>query len=512
MRQVYLILSLLLISLIGRSQLQFAGSFNLSPTDGGTVVGIRSTGTTHALHNFVVTSPKGTFRSGFAEGPDGRIYGLTKNGGANHKGVVYVMNADGSGFTILYTVPAAGNIIETKPAFGPDGKLYTIISGMLCSMNLNGSAFATIAAVPHSYSLQIDSDGWIYGINQGGPQNSIYKVKTDGSGFTVLRTLITATDGNGSTKGLTLTPTGRLFGVNNSSGPNTRGTLFSIRTDGSGFAVHKAFGVAFPNDGFSPECLLLYKDGKIWGTTASGGTNSNGVIFSYDTASLAYTVIYNSAKGLRCGLTEGTDGKFYSVTSSNPSVIYRIDSDGQNYEEIYNNLPTGGASPSINDELLYYAPTNRVIALTSTNLNFAGKAVSMDNDGQNAVSIHDYGYAPAGSGAGAIIKDGSNKIFGVTYSGGTQGGGILYSMNYDGSGYTQLYDFAGPQGRFPLGKLLLATDGKLYGLCLNVVPGAAGGGIYSINTDGSGFGIIKSFSTATEGSITERTPHRRTIR
>ena len=263
------------------------------------------------------------------------------------------MNADGSGFTILFSCSASGSITETKPAFGPDGKLYTIISGMLCSMNLDGSAFSSIVAIPYSYNLQLDGNGWVYAIGTSGTQNFIYKVKTDGTGYNVLHTLLPATEGNGYTKGLTLTPTGRLFGVNNSGGPNIDGTLFSIRTDGTGFTIHKAFG-DLPAEGANPDGLLLHKNGKIWGVTNFGGTSFNGVIFSFDTVSLSYTVIYNSAKVLVSGLTAGADGKLYSVTASNPAYVYRIDPDGQNYEQIYSTLPAGGGRPSNNDELVYH--------------------------------------------------------------------------------------------------------------------------------------------------------------
>jgi len=499
---------LFFFSLFGQSQLQFVAPFSISPTDGGSVFGIRSTGLIKVLHNFIVTDPKSSSPFSIIEGPDGRIYGVTDQGGANHKGVVYAMNADGSAFTILYTCPASGAITNTTPAFGPDGKLYVIISGMLSSMNPDGSLFASIAALPNSPNLQIDANSWVYGIGKSGSQNFIYKIKTDGTGYTAMHTLIAATEGNGISAGLCLTPTGRLFATNSTGGANGVGTLYSIRTDGTDFTVHKIFSTA-PSEGRTPQGIPMYKDGKIWGTTLFGGNLGNGVIYSFDTATLAYSVIFESSKGLNTGLTAGLNGKIYGVTASNPAYIFRIDPDGLNYEEIYSVLPSGMGQPGSNHEVLYLTTNNHIVAGANNGLYSSNCIVGMDNDGQNAALLHNFGYAPDGNNPGGLVKDGANKLYGVTLSGGAEGGGLIYKMNYDGTGYTVLHDFTGSQGVSPAGKLLLASDGKLYGLCIGQQIGISGGVVFRINTDGSNYEMIRQLPptelqiTQTQGNLLE---------
>jgi hypothetical protein len=178
----------------------------------------------NVVHDFPVTELINYKSFPVTEGSDGRIYGLTDEGGTNHKGGVYALNADGTGFTVLYECPPTAKVVATKPAFGPDGKLYIVISGILCSMNTDGSAFSSIVAVPHSFNLQEDSDGWIYGIGTNAGQNSIYKVMSDGSGVYRITHLSSCYRGQWYNKRFDAYTTeasdGRLYDTTTAAGPS----------------------------------------------------------------------------------------------------------------------------------------------------------------------------------------------------------------------------------------------------------------------------------------------------
>ena len=98
--------------------------------------------------------------------------------------------------------------------------------------------------------------------------------------------------------------------------------------------------------------------------------------------------------------------------------------------------------------------------------------------------------------AGLILS--SNTLYGVAAHGGTNGGGTVFKLNPDGSGFTTIHHFYfSTDGNNPVAELLL-SDNTLYGTALN--GGVSGNGtVFKVNTDGTGFTNLHGF-TATFGS------------
>jgi len=90
----------------------------------------------------------------------------------------------------------------------------------------------------------------------------------------------------------------------------------------------------------------------------------------------------------------------------------------------------------------------------------------------------------------SVIVSG-NTIYGMTTSGGTNNEGTIYTTNTDGSGYRQLYDFTGT-GVYPFGALTL-SGGVLYGTTSGYTED--GGTVFSIDTNGTGFTQLHNFYT-----------------
>jgi uncharacterized repeat protein (TIGR03803 family) len=87
-----------------------------------------------------------------------------------------------------------------------------------------------------------------------------------------------------------------------------------------------------------------------------------------------------------------------------------------------------------------------------------------------------------------------NTLYGMLNEGGTSGEGSIFSINTDGTGFTNIYSFSGSDGANPSGNLTISGN-TLYGTT------RAGGSwndgtIFAISTNGAGFTNLYSFSGA----------------
>lgn len=115
-------------------------------------------------------------------------------------------------------------------------------------------------------------------------------------------------------------------------------------------------------------------------------------------------------------------------------------------------------------------------------------------------------YSPTGqNGDGALpLSDlvlSGNTLYGTTPQGGSYGLGTIFSMNTDGSGFTVLHTFTGTNdGDGPKPHLLL-EGGTLYGELADGTNAASFGGVFSMETNGSNFTVLYNFNTNTDGAV-----------
>ena len=146
---------------------------------------------------------------------------------------------------------------------------------------------------------------------------------------------------------------------------------------------------------------------------------------------------------------------------------------------------------------------NQVV--TSTYYGNAGNTVaqgvimSVNKDGSNASSFHDFdGYPGDGSYPWYTTPhQGSNgKLYGVTYIGGTSNWGTIYDYDFQNCAENVIYNSGpGPTGGAGSGNfanLNELSDGMLY--CILTYGGSqAGGKLFRMNKDGSGFQTVHDF-------------------
>lgn len=284
------------------------------------------------------------------------------------------------------------------------------------------------------------------------------------------------------------------------------------------------------NDGASPLYGHLTPLGTVlYGMTYAGGANSKGAIFTYDTKTGKFSVVYSFAGGTGDGANP-----FGSLTPSGTTLYGMTNAGGDTSNSNYPNgmgtifkYDTKSKKPYL---LLHSfaaiegrAPYGSLIVSGTALYGMAiaggangnGTIFKYDlNTGKLSV-LHDF-YVLDSSNAGTPW--GSLALVGTTlyglaehggqYSGGLggTGGGVLFRINTDGTGYKNLHSFNLTDSSYPCGSLtLLGTN--LYGLTygggnLGSHPFEYGMGTifkYDTTATGDGFELLHSFSL-TEGA------------
>ena len=366
---------------------------------------------------------------GIVVGGDGGYYGTVSSSSQVTGGLIYRVSADGTQVKTIYQLSIA--------------EAYAPLAGLL-----------------------VGSDGVLYGTTSLGAvgteastAGTVFSIKTDGKDFRILHKFATVTASNVNQNPINLDGAfpetaliegsdGFLYGVTRAGGPNGTGAVFKVSRDGTSFKLLHAFApvtseasaaVPVNLDGAAPlGVLLLGADGFLYGTTSVGGVNGRGTIFRVGTDGSGFQLQHvfaalpdsssppanvGGASPL-AGLTDGKDGRFYGVAS-------------------------GGGTNGVGT-IFSFDPVARLFSV-----------------------MHNFEDSNGDTPAGAMILGLDTRLYGTTAFGGTTSGGgkstlgTIFSIARDGTGFTKLYSFEGPQGANPRGRLLQTNATTLIGVALD---------------------------------------------
>jgi uncharacterized repeat protein (TIGR03803 family) len=368
------------------------GGTNTAYRGFGTVFRIGANGSLTSLHSFNGHDGWNPV-AGLVQGIDGNFYGTTAWGGPpiiDGLGTVFKITTTGM-FTNLYTFGHGGGGIYgvgndgANPFSGlvqaRDGTLYGTTElggpnyhpdffgwGTVFQISTNGVpinwdatcyAFTngTSGAYPVAGLVQ-DSDGNLYGTTLGydtifavdlasSCPSTVFKITTNGSLIT-LHSFTGANDGEGVLAGLVRGRDGNFYGTTSGGGTNGGGTVFKITTNGALTTLY-SFGTitnasGVPLDGGDAGAALVQgSDGTLYGTTAYGGTSSNGSVFAVNTDGTGFGTLYSfspsstNTSGFyeygnggnpQAWLVQGSDGSFYGTTyaggTSGLGTVFRL--------------------------------------------------------------------------------------------------------------------------------------------------------------------------------------------
>jgi uncharacterized repeat protein (TIGR03803 family) len=358
MKKLYIILCLMLFSAFAFSQytklLDFAGNANGNNpcgdllSDGtflygmttgggfynaGVIFKIKPDGTGYAkLLDFTGTA-NGRFPNGSLISDGTFLYGMTKIGGINDKGVIFKIKPDGTGYAKLL------DFVGTAYGEQPYGSLV--------------------------------SDGtFLYGMTAFGGTNNrgvIFKIKPDGSGYAKLLDFAGTSNGAGSYGSLISDGT-FLYGMTCYGGTNDMGVIFKIKPDGTGYV--KLLDFAGYANGRGPQGALISDGTFLYGLTCVGGTNDKGVIFKIKPDGSEYSKLLDFAGAANGSYPYGSlisDGTFlYGMTlnggTNDKGIIFKIKPDGSEYSKLLDFTgASNGAGPYnslISDGTFLYGMTS----------------------------------------------------------------------------------------------------------------------------------------------------------
>jgi len=348
------------------------------------------------LRDFVGGNPvDGSLPSGITL-DNGLLFGATIQGGAFSSGLLFVIGTSGSNFTVIHDFagPPADGASPNEP------------------LVFNGTIFGT------TYVGGTDGFG------------TIFKVATNGTGYTVLRNFTNIPDAQYPVAGL-ISDGATLYGTSLDGGSDGVGTVFKIDMDGANFSILHHF--TNNPDGAMPQGQLWLDGATLYGTTASGGNNNLGTIFKLNTNGGDYSVVFNfsntpSAKTPFAGPTLA-GGLIYGVGTAggtdNLGAVFCLATNGAGFTVIHSFTNSESQSPQgalvESNGILYGTSVARGTGLSGTVFQLA-------TNGADFLVLQNFTNATTGANPKGPLVFNGNTLFGTANTGGSGGGGALFSL------------------------------------------------------------------------------------
>ena len=327
----------------------------------GTVFACNTNGTFTTLHSFSAgktNSATELFTNSDGFGPEvglilsgSTLYGTTEKGGTRGYGVVFKVNTNGTGFQNLHNFTNSTDgatphtlVLSGSTLYGTSLGSATNGNGAVFALATNGTGFTTLHGFTATNSSAekggsvsgpsiTNSDGlaptglalWgstLYGTAGWGGTNgngTVFALNTNGTGFKVLHSFAASkinssgvhTNSEGvhpfELTGLILS-SNILYGTASWGGGAGNGTVFALKTNGTGFMTLHTFTATNASgqnsDGAMPYAGLSLSSNSLYGTARYGGTNGDGTAFG----------IFLGLAVTTTSLPNGTNGVAYNQT------------------------------------------------------------------------------------------------------------------------------------------------------------------------------------------------------
>lgn len=288
---------------------------------------------------------------------------------------------------------------------------------------------------------------------------------------------------------------GKLYGLTASGGSKDHGTLFSFDIKSRQYTLLHEFD---GSNGSSPHGSLVYTDGVLYGLCESGGNSNNGMIFSFNLTTKVFK---------KCFEFDGANGKapfgtllqkedlLYGLTASGGAsgsgVLFSYNDKNSSYEKLHDFTEAAGKAPygSLIEN------NGRLYGLTQFGgSNGYGTLFSFDISGRQYINLVNFDWAN-GAWPNSTLTEHNGSLYGMTESGGSYNSGVIFKYKVAEKKLEKVKDFLQTDGRSPFGTLLKASNNKMYGLTYR------GGGndlgvLFSLDPADNAFTLLKSLDAS----------------
>lgn len=439
------------------------------------------TNTYTKIYDFVSSSSNGSGPNGdLMQASNGRLYGMTRLGGASNQGVIFEYDLGTSTYTKkidLANATTGGNPLGTLMQVNT-GKVYGLttsgganLGGVLFHYVVSSNTFvkrADLNAAPNggyiNGGLTMASNNLIYGLGFSGGANNvgvIFEYNKTTNTYAKKIDLQTST-GSLPYGSLLNASNNKLYGLTSGGGASSLGTLFEYDPSTNTYSKKADFnGNTSTQLGGAPYgSLVEYSgNGKLYGITKQGGSNNQGTIFEYDitTNTLTKKIDLLAANGFSAfGSLVESSSKLYGMTSlggtNSLGVIFEYDPATNTYTKKIDFTGTSGAAEGSNPfgSMVQSATVGVLYGLTRNGgANDKGVLFEYNALTNTYTKKVDLSTANGEQPLGSMILAANGNLYGVTQFGGANGYGVLFEYAPGTNTYTKKFDFTGANGAFP---------------------------------------------------------------
>jgi uncharacterized repeat protein (TIGR03803 family) len=304
------------------------------------------------------------------------------------------------------------------------------------------------------------------------------------------------------------TNSGKLYGLCSQGGQFNLGVLFEYDTVKN--LTRKIIDFNGSGNGSNPRgSLIVSPNGKLYGMCSQGGNNNYGVLFEYNPSTDSFLIKYhfdgNNGRNPFGNLTYHSSGKLYGMTyqggSSNDGILFefRLSNDSFYKRHDFDGSNTGRnpfGSLLLSGNGLLYGMTYQGGA------NNFGVVFSFDPSTNIFDHKIDFDGSNSGSNPYSTFAEGTNgNLYAMAYLGGINNLGTLFEYDISNNTLNKKLDFNGSNnGRNPFGNLTLKSNGIFY--AQTPYGGANNAGtIFTYDPNSNSYSKKLDFSSGSSGRL-----------
>jgi uncharacterized repeat protein (TIGR03803 family) len=282
----------------------------------------------------MVGALNGSGPTDFVAMPNGKLYGITRNGGNNNFGILYEYNPStnvfvkkidfdsNSGTPLKSLTPTSRGTLLGSTFSGGVNDMEMLFEFDPISGDLTKKKDFSDQTGREIRKLVEFSKDVFYGVTRWGGENGkgvLFKYNLVTNEYTKKYDFDGA-NGEWPSGSLTIAKNGKLYGVTAYGGSNQKGAIFQF--DPVTEVLTKKYDLNNDDGAYPFNCSLLsFSNGKLYGLLENGGSNGNGTLFEFDPSNdlfkkkidFDYNTIGSRPQGL---LLPTSTGKLYGTATS----------------------------------------------------------------------------------------------------------------------------------------------------------------------------------------------------